>query len=52
MAAEVEEEGRKGQSQKSGILLHPVPLAAVQGYREEAASLQTQIDSFPPRTSH
>lgn len=48
MAAEVGGRGRKGQFQELRYLVPSCPPAAVQGYKEEAASLQTQIDSFPP----
>lgn len=48
MACEVEEEGKEGKFQELRYLVPPCSSAAVQGYREEAASLQTQIDGFPP----
>lgn len=53
MATEEKLEGRigcsRGNSRNSGVC-PSCPPAAVQGYREEAASLQTQIDALP--TTH
>lgn len=45
MATETEEDIREGQFQEHRYLVPTHPPATVQGYREEAASLQTQIEA-------
>lgn len=51
MATETEEDIREGQFQEHRYLVPTHPPATVQGYREEAASLQTQIEA-PIRPPH
>lgn len=45
MAIEMEEEVREGQFQEHRYLVPTHPPATVQGYREEAASLQIQREA-------